>query len=339
MIIIKGILPFVYKSITPSSLIGEGVFYFMGEALMFRAGSGGGGSYQYKSEIFTTNGIFTMPGGVKDNQVYVRIFGGGGGGSCLDYMSTYEDSYPDGWGHGGGGGWMNNGWVTLDPGTIVQINIGSGGNGGKYTGSYNYFRGNSGGITTFGTYLSANGGSGAGYDGGGNGGSGGGGSFTANGGTGYQFGGGGSGYHWMCKGGSGGQWGGNGGNNNTTATNGINTLNSIQESDLINADGIGYGIGGASYSNQHYGGGGGGGGYGANGGNAGKATRGYGGGGGGGYGKAGVGGDYGGGGGSYGRGASYGIAPQYGGGGLGGYTETAGSGANGICIIHYFAKG
>ncbi|MBR3600451.1 MAG: hypothetical protein IKL53_11325, partial [Lachnospiraceae bacterium] len=135
----------------------------MGEALMFRAGGGqGGGQYQYKSEVFTTNEIFVMPQGVKNNQIYVRIFGGGGGGCCLDYMENYEDDYPDGWGSGGGGGWMNNGWITLVPGEQVQISIGKGGNGGRYTGSYNYYRGNSGGTTTFGTYLSANGGGGAG---------------------------------------------------------------------------------------------------------------------------------------------------------------------------------
>ncbi|MBR3600452.1 MAG: hypothetical protein IKL53_11330 [Lachnospiraceae bacterium] len=309
----------------------------MGEALMFRAGAGGngssGGNYELVTHVIETNQTFVMPEGVKDNQVYVRIFGGGGGGSkFVNSQNNYKAA-------GGGGGWMNNGYVNLGTGSRIDIIIGLGG-------SIN----NSGGTTTFGTYLSAAGG-GGGYGSIGGSGGAGGGSWYNNGGIGYQFGGGGGGEFGF--GGTGGQWGGAGGSSSSLyggapAQNGINTIISINESDIINSDAIGYGRGGAWISKTYTGAGGGG--YGANGGDVHVTSEYcYCGAGGGGYGAAGCGGNvyqnndsgkkyhYAGGGGAYGHGGSSkngSIGNGYRGGGGAGNSN----GGNGICLIWYYKK-
>lgn len=298
----------------------------MGEALMFRAGGGSGGdsggSWELCTQIYEQNSTFTMPYNVKDGQVYVRIFGAGGGGiGKVEWNTTwYEDLIC---GAGGGGGYMNNGWVTLGAGVTVQVNIGKGAKSAA------------GGTSTFGTYLSAAGGSAgvssAGKDNGGDGASGGGGNGWGSdvfGGRGYQFGGGGGRYPFN-DGNNRGQGGPLGGN---AATNGINTMATISEADVINADGIGHGRSGTSGTYP------GGGGYGANGGNDLKTCGGsrHATGGGGGYGAAGQGGSNAGGGGSYGPG---GHGPNSngtrGGGGSGGGNTWGG---NGICIIWYYKK-
>ena len=118
-------------------------------------------TYKLQTELVTSNKTWTVPNHA--GNIYVRIFGGGGG-------------------------WMNNGELNLGNGQSIQITIGSGGSFGNNTGA------GSGGTTSFGSYLSANGGGGATASGvcvGGNGGSGGGGMYGG-GGIGYQFGGGGS---------------------------------------------------------------------------------------------------------------------------------------------------
>lgn len=98
------------------------------------------GQQQRKSvlitEYITENQNWTMPEYAANNEVSVRIFGGGGGG------------YPCG---GGGSGWMNNDVITLTPGEEVPITIGLGGNPNGWSADV-------GGVTSFGTYLSANGG-------------------------------------------------------------------------------------------------------------------------------------------------------------------------------------
>ena len=118
-----------------------------------------------QTELITNTRVWQMPGGIVNNTIHVRIFGGGGGGNYAG---------------GGGGGWMNNADITIIPGENVIITIGDGGT-----------QNNSGGTTSFGRYLSANGGEAPYLANGGNGGSGGYG--QDNGGIGYQFGGGGSG--------------------------------------------------------------------------------------------------------------------------------------------------
>lgn len=137
----------------------------MAEAIISRRGWTADGKPELRTEVITGNVNWTVPNSIKNTTISVMVFGGGG---FYDY--------------GGGGGWMNNGEITVTPGQIIPITVGVGGNDRSITG----------GTTSFGTYLSANGGSGQ------NGGSGG------EGGDGYQFGGG-------ADGGNGGIWGGGGG--------------------------------------------------------------------------------------------------------------------------------
>ena len=164
------------------------------------------------TEIITSSKTWTMPTGVKNNAINVRIFGGGGGGGSE--------------GAGGGGGEMAVQSITLTPGTQVLITIGAGG----------AFRA-AGGASAFGGYLSASGGAAGNMYDGGSGGSGGGGGgddlYTSSGTQNYYYyaqsggnatygGGGGTGYgtdfstsHQNVHGGNGGTYGGGGGITNS----------------------------------------------------------------------------------------------------------------------------
>ena len=188
----------------------------MGEAIITSRSGGiaanGGSSAELKTEIFKVNDTFIVPK-ARNQQFSIRIFGGGGGGGGDDYYGLSV---------GGGGGWMNNSVLTINQGEIIPITIGKGGIGGIVKNSKTA-NGSNGGTTSFGTYLSALGGTGAGssrlgvgnkIEDAGFGGSGGGfdGANMGNGGTGYQFGGGGGTNH----GGNGGKWGGGGGGNEHT---------------------------------------------------------------------------------------------------------------------------
>lgn len=147
-----------------------------------------------KTEIITENTIWEVPGTcMVEEGVSVRIFGGGAG---------------LGGGHGGASGLMNNTILkNLNSYQRIVINIGIGGIGN-----------NTGGTSTFGNYLSANGGDKNGYGGASGGGTAGDNSdmryYTPDAG---QFGGGGGGSYnyssrwYMGKGGNGGKWGGGGG--------------------------------------------------------------------------------------------------------------------------------
>ena len=166
----------------------EGDFCFMGEAIMVSRGGSGGikVSKVFKTEIIASTQDYTVPKAI-NNEFSIRIFGAGGGGYGNDDTRG-----------GGGGGWMNNGIIKLNARDIIKITIGSGGNSQK-----------AGGTSSFGTYLSANGGEGTGFRQAGNGASGGGGLvWRTTGGDGYQFGGGGGS---ELRGGNGGKWGGGGG--------------------------------------------------------------------------------------------------------------------------------
>lgn len=284
----------------------------------------------FKTEYITSNQLWTMPGNIVNNRIYVWIFGGGGG----SWAANSEDTY-NGYSVGGGGGWMNNGEFTITPGTVVRIELGEGGYQISSTTNPH-----SGGTTTFGTYLSANGGGAASAICGGNGGSGGGGGgrLNANGGRGYQFGGGGGWSH----GGQGGAWGGKGGSKYTIAENGINTT--TWTNTIANSYG-GRGLSG-SYTDKaiahHAKYGAGGGGLGSNGGSGMETWYPAACGGGGGYGNgtAMSGWQHGsGGGGGFDGGPSVSEA----GWGAGGYGSTLSGGigergGNGICIISYYAK-
>lgn len=91
--------------------------------------------------IFTSNGTYFPSAGTKS--AFVRVVGGGGGGSC--YAET------------GGSGGFAEGLINLVGVSSVSIQIGQGGGGNYYTG----FQGAAGGTTSFGSYLTATGGRGA----------------------------------------------------------------------------------------------------------------------------------------------------------------------------------
>ena len=187
----------------------------MAEAIISRRGYNASGKPELRTETITGSTNWTVPKHV--GNISVRIFGAGGSA----YMS-------------GAGGWMNNGeFNNLTVNQSITITIGKGKNQSI------------GGTTSFGTYLSANGG--GGRDGGAGG----------PGGNGYQFGGG--------VGGDGGMWGGGGG--------GYSIGNSVYKANGSNGGMYGGGGGGSPlvsyrYSSADYSGGGNGGTYGGGGGGA-----------------------------------------------------------------------
>jgi len=67
-----------------------------------------------QSQVFVTNGNFTVPGGVTSITVYAS--GGGGGGSRSN--------------GGGGGGAYASSVLTVVPGSVIPVTVGSAGNGG-----------------------------------------------------------------------------------------------------------------------------------------------------------------------------------------------------------------
>lgn len=212
----------------------------------------------------------------------VAVGGGGAGGS---YVSGSSGSG----GGGGGGGRISEYQGIIDSGSY-PITIGAGGVHEMY------YAGKSGGATSFGTIVSATGGSGGGRASstkggtGGAGGSGGGGggrnssSGGGSGGTGYYGGGGGGGYQssGSASGGSGGTYGGAGG-----ATKQSGSAGTTETTDTFFVAGDGSATGGSA-GNYNSGSGGGGGGRGATGGSGGTGF--YSGGGGGGGAKGGYGG-------------------------------------------------
>ena len=108
-----------------------------------RGGSGGssGGSGKLKTEFILYNQNWVVPSGVINNEFSVRLFGAGG----LLSASTSSDSW------GGAGGWMNNDVFTnLVSGSEISITIGKCMPSGVDD--------STGETTSFGTYLSAAGG-------------------------------------------------------------------------------------------------------------------------------------------------------------------------------------
>lgn len=297
-----------------------------------------------KTEIIDSSKTWTVPPGIVGG-ITVLVYGGGGGGQPGKNGSG---------GNGGNGGEMKKETFQISAGENIPVTIGNGGNSSG-----------NGEATSFGSYITAQGGAdghsystGGGSGGGGGGGlygkdgsmfggGGGGGGKQTNGGNGGEFGGGGGGgggFYNGGVGGSGGVNGGNGGNggNGSNATNGANGTNTVGMG--LDFEGIGSG---GSHGDGTGSGGGGGGGYGGNGGNGGRniggggdGSTGSGGGGGGGYGgNGGNGGDTkksrpagGGGGGGYGGNGGNGgnsTTTTYGGGGGGGGYGVSGKGGNG----------
>lgn len=265
----------------------------------------------FHKEIITKTTNWTVPEGIEGGIVNVMLFGGGGGGAA------------DGV---GGGGNVATKTITVVPRTIYPITVGAGGSGG----ASRYANGNNGGVSSFGTLVSANGG-----NGGTSGNSSGSPSIIGSGGNGGS--GGGSGgkddLYAVTPGTPGsGSYGGNGGNGSTRTTSAQNGGSGIEAAG-------GTGTGGSKGTGSGAGGGGGGG-YGGKGGNGGNnsSSGGGGGGGGGGYGASGNGGN--------GGTALSGVAGENGGIGAGGggagsnnggSGSKGGKGGNGICILTYWA--
>lgn len=317
-----------------------------------------------KTEIIDSTQNWTVPQPLVGStlNVTVRIFGGGGGGNY----------------NGGNGGDMEVASFDLQPGEIIPITIGAGGQGSSNGAA------SAGGTSSFGTLLSALGGqpnagngnvnsggtgggaqNNAGHGSYGGGGGAGGRTSSSSGGNGGEYGGGGGAPG--NNSGTGGTYGGDGGKAGSASTatgeNGTNTVGMGLDFEgeglggqAVNAStsgcgGGGYGgnggVGGQAYSSRR-GGGGGGGGYGADGGNGGDTTSSTYGGGGGGGGYGGRGGN--GGTGSCGGGGGYGISGNGGtsgspnggiaAGGMGWFSvsNSGGNGGAGICILTYYSE-
>lgn len=324
----------------------------------------------FHTEIITENMTWTVP--EVDGTVKVRLFGGGAGGSGGKTGGVSITMYYTG--EGGGGGHMAVRDLSLKYGDKIPITIGKGGTAGVNTSEASSSRiGGTGGTTSFGTYLSVQGGSGV------NGGTGGGGGtvYTYTRGGNASYGGGGSGVRVVSgtwgefygSGGNGGTYGGGGagGSDSTpggTGRNGTFTASNQyaggysanatssragagQNTTGLKLDFTGEGKAGSDGGGGGYGGNGnaGGGGYGADGGTrSGSGYRG-GGGGGGGYGGNGGNGDVngGGGGGGYGlqgHGADATHTAGYAAGGCGGNGANKiapKAGGDGICILTYWS--
>ena len=169
-----------------------------------------------KWEKITTSKTWTVPAAA--GQVFRIAVVGGGGGGCM-YGNLRSGTCACG---GAAGGNIKIETLTLPKGEEIQIICGAGGKGTEGE------NGEKGGTTSFGTYISAEGGNGGnykegdrkeGYDvavNGADGGTGGGAAgismdFGGNGGNGGTYGGGGGGYGNKGNGGNGGTYGGGGG--------------------------------------------------------------------------------------------------------------------------------
>lgn len=110
--------------------------------------------------VFTSNGYFTVPAGVR--QIFLAIAGGGGGGGVT------AGAWASG---GGGGGGVAIGYYKVTPGETIDVRVGEGGRGGIPS-----VFGLDGGTTVFGNvmaYGGRGGGQGASTTNGGHGGNGG----------------------------------------------------------------------------------------------------------------------------------------------------------------------
>ena len=96
-------------------------------------------------QAITASGTFTVPAGV--TQVEVEVWGGGAG----SFASTSSVAS----GGGSGGGFARKRITGLTPGQAIPVTIGGGGNGGTTAGAV----AGAGGTSSFGTFVSATGGS------------------------------------------------------------------------------------------------------------------------------------------------------------------------------------
>ena len=90
-------------------------------------------------KVFTNSGVFNVPSGV--SKIIVEVWGGGGGGGNASGYYFYSAG-------GGGGGGFGKDVFTVTPGTDYAITVGIGGIAGQ-----------AGSSSSFGTLISASGGS------------------------------------------------------------------------------------------------------------------------------------------------------------------------------------
>ena len=100
---------------------------------------------------FNESGTFTVPDGV--TRLIVYLFGAGGGGGGGASADQYDFTYNSQGGGGGGSGEVKRVEIDVTPGQQIPVTIGAGGLGGG-PGRH----GNNGGLTSFGSFASVNGG-------------------------------------------------------------------------------------------------------------------------------------------------------------------------------------
>lgn len=114
----------------------------------------------HKFTVFTSNGTWTKPSGLK--AAYVFCVGGGGGGGSGARNAAGTNRFGGGGGAGGGTSWQ---YFAADQlGATVAVTVGLGGTGGAgvTADNTNGAGGTNGGLTSFGTLILALGGGGGG---------------------------------------------------------------------------------------------------------------------------------------------------------------------------------
>jgi hypothetical protein len=160
------------KTVNGQSVLGSG-------DLVISGGSGGQAAAS-GAQVFTSNGVFTVPPNV--SLIKVTVVGGGGGGEgAISYGAGDGGDIRYLWtGNGGGSGGVAIRYLSVNPGDSYPVTVGAGGLGG--TGNYpNPQSGGDGGTGTgegSGTGTGDGGGTGTGEEGGGSPNEGGGGSST-----------------------------------------------------------------------------------------------------------------------------------------------------------------
>lgn len=133
-----------------SQIAYDGVDFILLDQLPTAAGATPRGS-----QVFTSNGVFTVPSGV--TTIKVSVNGGGGGGGEGGVTGDVETGYTNTYGGTGGTGGNAVKYLTVSPGGTYSVTIGAGGAG---SGSGN---GSAGGSTTFGASLVVATGGGGGF--------------------------------------------------------------------------------------------------------------------------------------------------------------------------------
>jgi len=123
--------------------------------------TGSGGNISGIGYAFYSDGVYTVPAGIRALDVFCVGGGGGGGGRCESYGGNEY-----GGGGGGGGSAVTVLAAAVTPGQQIQVTIGGGGSGGaQYIVTSEDMdgqaqSGNAGGTTSFGAICSAGGGAG-----------------------------------------------------------------------------------------------------------------------------------------------------------------------------------